>query len=45
MFSTQHAQSDNFTKRQHYVKNRDARKSLAIDRRNQFQLLENVIEE
>ena len=29
----------------HYVKNRDASKSFTIDTRNQFQPLENVIEE
>ena len=41
----QHAQSDNFITHKHYVKNHDARKSLTIDTRNQFQPLENVIEE
>ena len=41
----QHAQSNNFITHKHYVKNHDARKSLTIDTRNQFQPLENVIEE
>ena len=45
MFSTQHAQSDNFITPRHHVKNRDARKSFTINTRNQFQPLENVIEE
>ena len=39
MFSTQHAQSDNFITSRHYFKNCDART------RNQFQPLENIIEE
>ena len=34
MFSTQHAQSDNFITPRHYVKNRDARESFTIDTRN-----------
>ena len=45
MFSTQHEQSDNFITPRHYVKNRDARKRFTIDARNQFQPLENIIEE
>ena len=45
MFSTQHAQSDNFITPKHYVRNRDARKSFTIKTRNQFKTLENVIEE
>ena len=45
MFSTQHAQSDNFITPRYCVKNRDAHKSFTIDTRNQFQPLENVIEE
>ena len=45
MFSTQHAQSDNFITPRHYVKNCDARKSFTIETRNQFKPLENVIEE
>ena len=45
MFSTSHAQSDNFITSRHYFKNRDARKSFTIETRNQFQPLENVIEE
>ena len=40
-----HAQSENFITPRHYVKNCDARKSFMIDRNNQFQSLENVIEE
>ena len=44
MFSTQHAQSDNFINPKHYVKNRDASKRFMIDARNQFQPLENKIE-
>ena len=44
MFSTQHAQSDNFINPKHYVKNRDACKRFMIDARNQFQPLENEIE-
>ena len=43
MFSTQHAQSDNFITPRHYVKNRDANKSFTIETRNQFKPLENVI--
>ena len=45
MFSTQHAQSNNFITPRHYSKNCDARKSFTIETRNQFQPLENVIEE
>ena len=45
LFSTQHAQSDNFITTRHYDKNCDASKSFTIDARNQFQPLENVIEE
>ena len=45
MFPRQHAQSNNFITPRHYVKKRDARKSFTIETRNQFQLLENVIEE
>ena len=45
MFSTQHAQSDNFITNRNYVKNSDARKSFKIDTRNQFQPLENVFKE
>ena len=44
-FSTQDAQSDNFITPRHCVKSRDARKSFTFDRRNQFQLPENVTEE
>ena len=36
MFSTQHAQSDNFITPRHYVKNLDTPKSFTIDTRNQF---------
>ena len=39
MFSTQHAQSDNFITPRHYVKNRDTSKSFTIDTRSQFQPL------
>ena len=45
MFSTQHAQSDNFITPRHVVKNGDTRKCFTIDTRNQFQPLQNVIEE
>ena len=45
MFSTQHAQSNNFITSGHYVKNRDTHKSFTADTRNQFQSLENVFEE
>ena len=45
MFSTQHAQSNNFTTSRQYSKNCDARKSFTIEIRNQFQPLENLIEE
>ena len=45
ILSTQHAQSDNSITPRHYFKNRDARKSVMIETRNQFQTLENVIEE
>ena len=45
MFSTQHAQSNNFITPRHYSQNCDARKSFTIETRNQFQPLENVIEE
>ena len=45
MFSTQHAQSNNLINPRHYSKNYDARKSFTIKTRNQFQPLENVIEE
>ena len=34
VFSTEHAQNDNFITPRHYVKNRDARKSFTIDTRN-----------
>ena len=44
-FSTQDAQSDNFITPRHCVKSRDALKSFTFDRRNQFQLPENVTEE
>ena len=45
MFSTQHAQSDNFITPRHYVRYRDARKSFTTETRNQFKPLENVIKE
>ena len=45
ILSTQHAQSDNSITPRHYFKNRDARKSVMIETRNQFQTLENVTEE
>ena len=45
MFSSQHAQSDNFITPRYYVKNRDAHESFTIDIKNQLQLLENVIEQ
>ena len=45
MFSTQHAQSDNFITPRYYFKNCDARKSFTIETKNQFQPLENIIEE
>ena len=45
IFSMQYAQSDNFITPRHYVKNREAQKSFTIDTRNQFQPLENVIED
>ena len=44
MFSTQHAESDNFIIPRDYVKNLDASKSFTIDTRNQLQPLENVTE-
>ena len=45
MFSTQHAQSENFITPRHYCKNYDARKSFTIETKNQFQPLENIVEE
>ena len=45
MLSTQHAPSNNFITPRRYSKNCDARKSFTIETRNQFQPLENVIEE
>ena len=45
MFSMQHAQSKNFIASRLYSKNCDASKSFTIETRNQFQPLENVIEE
>ena len=44
-FSAQHTQSDNFIIPRHYVKHRDTSKCFTIDTRNQFQSLQNVIEE
>ena len=44
MFSTQHAQSDNFVTPRDFIKNLDVRKSFTINTWNQFQPLENVIE-
>ena len=43
MFSTQHAQSNNFITPRHYSKNCDAHKTFTIETRNQLQPLENVI--
>ena len=44
MFSTQHAESDNFIITRDYIKNLDACKSFTIDTRNHLQPLENVTE-
>ena len=45
MFSMHHAQRENFITPRYYNKNYDARKGFTTDTKNQFQSLENVIEE